>query len=69
MWQLNKLFRSAKPQPLPHVAMRPRCTCGRFCSTHEAPHDIIGKLVSALTAKGSYVPPLLRSRSLERQGP
>lgn len=46
-WLLG-LFAHPKPQP--------RCSCGRFCSTHEAPPDATAKLVSELTSQGLYVP-------------
>lgn len=42
--------------PRTPVASQPRCSCGRFCSTHEAPPDATAKLVSELTSQGLYVP-------------
>ena len=46
--RLLSLFARPKAQP--------RCSCGRFCSTHEAPPDATAKLVSELSSQGLYVP-------------
>ena len=62
---LTNLFR--KPQPLPHVVVQPRCTCGRFCSTHDTP-DMTAKLISELSAKGIHIPARLRPASPDGRG-
>jgi len=41
--------------------IQPRCSCGRFCSTHEEAPDIKSKLVAELTVQGRHVPKLFRS--------
>lgn len=52
-----------KPEPLPHVVVQPRCTCGRFCSAHDPEAEKTDALVRELTEQGSYVPPFFASRS------
>jgi hypothetical protein len=49
---LNRLL-SSKP------TIQTRCSCGRFCSTHDTP-DVVSKLVAELTAQGKYVPARFR---------
>ena len=50
---LNRLIAS-KP------TVQPRCTCGRFCSTHDAAPDVNAKLVAELTAQNKSVPAYFR---------
>lgn len=58
---LNRLLAS-KP------TIQPRCTCGRYCSTHDEVPDINAKLVEELTAKGQYVPAAFRRPLIQEAG-
>ena len=57
---LNRLLPS-KP------TIQPRCSCGRFCSTHDAP-DMTAKLISELSGKGIHIPARLRPTSPDGRG-
>jgi hypothetical protein len=48
--------------------IQPRCSCGRFCSTHDAPPDMTAKLISELSAKGMPIPARLRPTSPDGRG-
>lgn len=50
---LNRLLAS-KP------TVQPRCSCGKFCSTHVEVPDVHQKLAAELTAQGKHVPELFR---------
>ena len=39
---------------------QPRCTCGRFCSSHEDVPDMKAKLISELSAQHKHVPVYFR---------
>lgn len=58
---LNRLL-SSKPTVKPQA----RCTCGRFCTTHEEKPDATPKLVADMTAAGLYVPKHFRDGAGER---
>lgn len=62
---LRNIFRR-KSEPLPHVVIQPRCTCGRFCSTHDDVPDVKSKLVAELSAQGAYVPARFAKKAQEQ---
>lgn len=55
--RLLNLFLRPKPQP--------RCSCGRYCSTHDQAPDMTAKLVSERLERGLYVPAKLRQRGVQ----
>lgn len=48
------------------IKPQPRCTCGRFCSTHDDVPDVKSKLVAELSAQGAYVPARFAKKAQEQ---
>ncbi|MBN9332966.1 hypothetical protein [Devosia sp.] len=46
----------------PTIKTQPRCTCGRFCSSHEEKPDATDRLIKDMTAAGLYVPSRFANR-------
>jgi hypothetical protein len=55
-------FFSKPHEPLKPVRkpLQPRCSCGRYCSSHEEVPDMKAKLISELSAQHKHVPGYFR---------